>query len=221
MNKELNPRQLKTIQNFWNWFQDNEKTIFYAVKLGINTDEVMKYFDQNLDYVSKRIECFFLENSSESHKHQIIFSAYGYKKLFPKLITLGDAAPQFEHFTVQTFIKPLTPENFNQIPEGFKKIINQSFIKLDDYNISTKKVKITLYLPVNFEFENEFQTFISGKLAIMFTLGEVNYKKYIADFEIKQIAKLPNGLLQLSELPEFIEYLSKINYSRKLKILFD
>ena len=221
MNRQLNPRQIKTIQNFWNWFQDNEKTIYYAVKLGINTDEVIKYFDQNLDYVSKRIECFFLDNASKSQKHQIIFSAYGYKKLFPKLIALGDAAPRLEHFSVQTFIKPLTPENYNQIPEVFHKIIQQSLIKLDDYNISSKKVKITLYLPENFEFENEYQLFVSAELAIMFTLGEVNYKKHIADFEVKQITKKTNGLLQLSELPEFIEYLSKINYSRKLKIFFE
>ena len=221
MNKQLNPRQIKTIQNFWTWFQDNEKTIYYAVKLGINTDEVIKYFDQNLDYVSKRIECFFLDNASESQKHQIIFSAYGYKKLFPKLIALGDAAPRLEHFSVQTFIKPLTPENYNQIPEVFNKFIQQSLIKLDDYNISSKKVKITLYLPENFEFENEYQLFVSAELAIMFTLGEVNYKKHIADFEVKQITKKTNGLLQLSELPEFIEYLSKINYSRKLKIFFE
>ncbi len=221
MNKQLNPRQIKTIQNFWTWFQDNEKTIYYAVKLGINTDEVIKYFDQNLDYVSKRIECFFLENSSESQKHQIIFSAYGYKKLFPKLVALGDTAPKLEHFSVQTFIKPLTPENYNQIPEVFNKIIQQSLIKLDDYNISSKKVKITLYLPENFEFENEYQLFVSAELAIMFTLGEVNYKKHIADFEVKQITKKTNGLLQLSELTEFIEYLSKINYSRKLKIFFE
>ena len=221
MNKQLTPRQIKTIQNFWTWFQDNEKTIYYAVKLGINTDEVIKYFDQNLDYVSKRIECFFLENSSESQKNQIIFSAYGYKKLFPKLIALGDAAPRLEHFSVQTFIKPLTPENYNQIPEVFNKIIQQSLIKLDDYNISSKKVKITLYLPENFEFENEYQLFVSAELAIMFTLGEVNYKKHIADFEVKQTSKNSNGLLQLLELSEFIEYLSKINYSRKLKIFFE
>jgi hypothetical protein len=221
MNKELNPRQIKTIQNFWNWFQDNEKAIFYAVKLGINTDEIIKYFDQNLDYVSKRIECFFIEKSEESQKHQIIFSAYGYKKLFPKIIALGDTVPKLEYFTIQTFIKPFTTENFNQIPDVFKKIINHSLIKLDDYNISTKKVKITLYVPENFEFENEYQTFISGELAILYTLGEVNFKKHIADFQIKQIVKLPNGLLQLSELPEFIEYISKINYSRKLKILFE
>ena len=221
MNKQLNPRQIKTIQNFWTWFQDNEKTIYYAVKLGINTDEVIKYFDQNLDYVSKRIECFFLENSSESQKHQIIFSAYGYKKLFPKLVALGDTAPRLEHFSVQTFIKPLTPENYNQIPEVFNKFIQQSLIKLDDYNISSKKVKITLYLPENFEFENEYQLFVSAELAIMFTLGEVNYKKHIADFEVKQTSKKTNGLLQLSKLPEFIEYLSKINYSRKLKIFFE
>lgn len=218
MNKELNPRQIKTIINFWKWFQDNEQAIYYAVKLGFNTEEVIKYFEQNLDYVSKRIECFFLENSSESQKHQIIFSAYGYKKIFPKLIALGEIAPRLEYFSVQTFIKQLTPENYNRIPEVFHKIIKQSLIKLDDYNISSKKVKITFYLPDNFEFENEFKLFVSAELAIMFTLGEVNYKKHIADFEVKQISKKKDGLLSLSELPEYIDYLAKINYNRKLKI---
>lgn len=78
-----------------------------------------------------------------------------------------------------------------------------------------------MYLPENFEFENESQLLVSAELAIMFTLGEVNYKKHIADFEVKQTSKNSNGLLQLLELSEFIEYLSKINYSRKLKIFFE
>lgn len=48
MNKELNPRQIKTIQNFWNWFINNEQTIFQALKLNQNSEEVMQYFNQNL-----------------------------------------------------------------------------------------------------------------------------------------------------------------------------
>lgn len=220
MNKELTPHQQKTIQNFWNWFQDNEQVIYYALKLGINTDEVMKYLDQNLDYVSKRIEYIIYENSSKTDNYQIIFSAFGYKKLFPKIAALGDRAPQLEYFTIQTFIKPYTKDNFNQIPEGFQNLINQSWIKLEDYNITNKKIKLILYLPEYFDFENEIESFIKAETTLMFTLGEVNYKTHIADFEIQPAPQNINGLLSLTELPEFIDYLSKINCSRKLKILF-
>lgn len=221
MNKELNPRQIKTIQNFWNWFQDNEQAIYNAFKLEINNEELLFHLQRNLNNISKRTEIIIYEVSNQNEKLHIMITALGYKKLFPKVITLGDTAPKLKHFTIQTFIKPLTPENFNQIPEGLKKIINKSLIRLDDYKISTKKIKITLYMPVNFEFENEFHKYISGELAIMFTLGEVNYKKHIADFEIKHIETKTNGSLQLSELPEFIDYLSKINFSRKIKIFFE
>ncbi len=55
MNKQLNPRQIKTIQNFWTWFQDNEQAIYHAYKLGINSDEVIENLHRNLNYVSKRI----------------------------------------------------------------------------------------------------------------------------------------------------------------------
>ena len=221
MNKQLNPRQIKTIQNFWIWFQDNEQAIYHALKLGINSDEVMKYFDQNLDYVSKRIKCIFYENPSKTNNYHIIFSAFGYKKLFPKIMALGDIAPRLEYFTVQTFIKPFTKDNFNQIPEGFQNLIKQTWIKLEDYNIANKKVKVTLYLPEGFDFENQFVAYMKADLILMFTLGEVNYKKHINDFDIQQAPPKSSGLLALTELPEFIDYLAKINYSRKLKIFFE
>ena len=60
MNKELNPRQIKTIQNFWTWFQDNEHTIYNAYKLEINKEEVLNHLERNLYYVSKRMEYFQL-----------------------------------------------------------------------------------------------------------------------------------------------------------------
>ncbi len=56
MNKQLNHRQIKNIQNFWNWFQDNEQAIYHACKLEINKEEVFFHIQRNLNYISKRIE---------------------------------------------------------------------------------------------------------------------------------------------------------------------
>ena len=214
MNKQLNPRQLKTIQNFWNWFQDNEQAIYHAFKLEINKEEIIYHIQRNLNYVSKRIEIIIYEVPNQNDKLHIMISALGYKKLFPKVIALGDTAPKFVNFTIHTFIKPLTQDNQHMLPTFIATAMQQIFIKLEDYNTVTKKVMLTIYVPETLKkFDLSF--------LLYFTLGEVNFKKHIKEVYYKPLPKTKNGLLSLTELPEFIDYLAKINYSRKLKIFFE
>ena len=59
------------------------------------------------------------------------------------------------------------------------------------------------------------------QMAPVEVLETVKVKKHIKEVYFKPLPKNTNGLLSLSELPEFIEYLAKINYSRKLKIFFE
>lgn len=221
MNKTLNHRQNKTIQNFWKWFQDNEQAIYYAFKLGIKSDEVLKNLQRNLDYISKRILMYCYEQKSNPNKFCLIFSAYGYRKLFPKIIALGDAAPQLTYFSPQTFIKPHTAENKNDFNDIILQSMVQTLIKLEDYNITTKKIILTLYIPKNYSTENKAVIEHLGETLLCYTLGEVNCKRYIKDFNCKLIPENTNGLLSLAELPEFVDYLAKINYPRKLKLFFE
>ena len=214
MNKQLNPRQIKTIQNFWNWFQDNEQAIYNACKLEIKKEEVFFYIQRNLNYISKRIEIIIYEVPNQVNKLHIMISALGYKKLFPKVIALGDTAPKLEHFTIHTFIKPITSDNKHILPSIISIAMQQVFIKLEDYNTATKKVVLIIYVPESLEKFNL-------SYLLYFTLGEVNFKKHIKEVHFKPLPRNTNGLLSLSELPEFIEYLAKINYSRKLKIFFE
>lgn len=214
MNKQLNHRQIKTIQNFWNWFQDNEQAIYHACKLEIDKEEVFFHIQRNLNYVSKRIEIIIYEVPNQVNKLNIMISALGYKKLFPKVIALGDTAPKLEHFTIHTFIKPITSNNKHILPSIISIAMQQVFIKLEDYNTVTKKVVLIIYVPESLEKFNL-------SFLLYFTLGEVNFKKHIKEVHFKPLPRNTNGLLSLSELPEFIDYLAKINYSRKLKIFFE
>ena len=221
MNKQLNPRQIKTIQNFWTWFQDNEQAIYHAYKLGINSDEVIENLHRNLNYVSKRIVIYIYTQNNHPNKFCVLFSAHGYRKLFPKIIALGEKTPRLEYFTAQTFLKPLCAENKNQFSDKIIEMINSIFIKLEDYNTASKKVILTLYYPNSLTGEDKLNSKQYVKTLLRFTLGEVNYKKHIKEVYFKPLPRNTNGLLSLSELPEFIEYLAKINYSRKLKIFFE
>lgn len=221
MNKQLNPRQIKTIQNFWTWFQQNELAIYHAYKLGINSDEVIENLHRNLNYVSKRIVIYIYTQNNHPNKFCVLFSAHGYRKLFPKIIALGEKTPRLEYFTAQTFLKPLCAENKNQFSDKIIEMINSIFIKLEDYNTASKKVILTLYYPNSLTSEDKLNSKQYVKTLLRFTLGEVNYKKHIKEVYFKPLPRNTNGLLSLSELPEFIDYLAKINYNRKLKIFFE
>ncbi len=176
MNKELNPRQIKTIQNFWNWFQDNEQAIYNACKLEINKEEVFFHIQRNLNYISKRIEIIIYEVPNQVNKLHIMISALGYKKLFPKVIALGDTAPKLEHFTIHTFIKPITSDNKHILPSIISIAMQQVFIKLEDYNTATKKVVLIIYVPESLEKFNL-------SYLLYFTLGEVIFKKHIKEVQ--------------------------------------
>jgi hypothetical protein len=151
----------------------------------------------------------------------VLFSAHGYRKLFPKIIALGEIKTRLEYFTVHTFLKPLCADNKNQFSDKLIEMIKSILIKLEDYNIASKKVIITLYYPEGLTKEDKTNSKLYIKTLLRFTLGEVNYKKHIKEVYYKPLPKVTNGLLSLSELPEFIDYLAKINYSRKLKIFFE
>ena len=220
MNKQLNPRQIKTIQNFWTWFQDNEQAIYNACKLEINKDEVLFHLQRNLNYVSKRIEYFITKHPQDENKLKVFITAHGYRKLFPKMKELQEKTPILNFFSIQVYITPLNLE-IPTLPEDLLEAIQNTQIKLEDYNTSTKKIILTLYCKENNCELNKKRMERYAYLLLLFTLGEIKYKKHIEDFNCELIPQNTNGLLSLSELPEFIDYLAKINYSRKLKIFFE
>lgn len=220
MNKTLNQRQIKTIQNFWKWFQDNEQALSFAITMGINEEEVMKNFDRNLNYISKRLTVVIMDGREDDNKLNLFFSALGDKKLFPKVAAIKEYVPLAKHFMIHSFIKPYSVENETFLNENTIKILKNAQIKLEDYNTANKKIILTLYLQKD-NYENSENLKVEAETLLLFTLGEVTYKRHISDFKVAIVPENGTGLLALSELQEFINYLTKINYNRKLKVLFE
>ncbi len=216
---------MKQITRFWNWFQKNEQEIINAFFLGIGSDEVFPLFEKKLSSISKRIG-FIIKIPTGQEKHLIIFTCFGYRKLFPKIIALEKQAPPLEHFIAQAFLKPLdelekykdgTDEPF--FSDGYDIKISDLQIALLDYNVTTKHLKINLYLP----HYNEIQHFDSLESNIewivMFILGEIAFRKHLKEIHIDQLPFEAKGLLPLIELPYFIDYLYTINSRKKTRII--
>ncbi len=215
---------MKQITTFWNWFQDNELTIRNAFLLRINTEEVFFHLDKNYSYISKRIGYMILGSSEGQNKCTIIFTADGYRKLFPKIIALEELAPQLQYFVPQAFIKPT--QNVEQIKSGtdsariyenYKIKISQLQMSLVEYNIATKQLKIKLYVPY-YDAIRHFEDLETNlKYAVMEIVGEIAFRKHIRHIEFEQLPKPATGLLNLIELPEYIDYLYKINSRTKTR----
>ena len=215
MNKILNNRQLKTIQNFWRWIEDNETNICNAIALGIKTDEVMQHLERNLNYVSKRLGYIIV---CERKGVKLYITAFGQRKLFPKLIALEETIPKLTKLIPEAFMKPITnkePYRNNQddyfIFSEIKVKISDLYLQLDDFNTTSKKLNITVFHPYK-ETKNLYEAI---ETMIAFVIGEVAFKKHVKNIELKPIAKNTNGLLQLIELDGYIANLySCVAYKR-------
>ena len=53
----------------------------------------------------------------------------------------------------------------------------------------------------------------------MEVIGEIAFRKHIKKIEFFDIPEATNGLLSLIELPEYIDYLYKINARQKTRII--
>jgi len=217
---------MKQITNFWNWFQDNEEAIKNAFLLGINTEEVLNNLNRNYKYISKRIGFLIIGPEQEQEKCTIIFTAAGYRKLFPKIIELENTAPKLQYFIPKAFIKPIKDiEKYRQGKdnpytfENFKIQISQLQFALLDYNTTTKQLKIKLYIPNYDEIKQFEELTMELKFIVMDVIGEIAYRKHIKNIEFLDLPEATHGLLSLIELPDYIDYLYKINSRYKtLKI---
>jgi len=215
---------MKKITSFWNYFKKNEQAILNAILLGINTEEVLSQITQKLDYVSKRIGFVIKAPITINDKFIIIFTGNGYRKLFPKIIALENQAPPLKYFTAQAFIKPLQDSTQYKkgtdapiICENYEIKISEIQMALEDYNIATKQIKINIYLPDYNDLKHFDDLESNIKWIVMRIVGEIAFRKHIKQIQLNQLPHSTNGLLSLVELPDFIDYLYKINSRKKTR----
>lgn len=213
---------MKQIKTFWNWFQNNEEAIKNALLLGINTEEVLIQLEKKFKSISKKIGFLIDDSISNQGKYTIIFTAAGHRKLFSKLIALEKEAPSLKYFTPQAFIKSFTDttpyKNGTDLPFIYKTCeikISELQLALLDYDSDTKQLKILVYLPNYHDIIDNEDLEANIDFIIMQIIGEIAFRKHIKQILLAPLLQSSSGLLSLIELPDYIDYLYKIN-SRKI-----
>jgi hypothetical protein len=224
--KPITENSKKKITTFWNYFQKNEQEIFNAFVLGINKQEVITQTVKKLESVSRRIAFIIEPPLGFDDKYKIVFTGYGYRKLFPKMIALENQAPELKHYTAQAFIKPLDDTTSYRdgidepcICKNFEIKISELQLALLDYDIANKKIKIDLYLPDYNELKHFEDLKDNINWIVMQVIGEMAFFKNIQQINLHQMPLEPIGLLPLIELPDFIAYLYQINSRKKTRLI--
>lgn len=192
---------MKQIKTFWNWFQNNEEAVKNALLLGINTEEVLTQLEKKFKSISKKIGFLVNDSISNQGKYTIIFTAAGYRKLFPKIIALEKQAPSLKYFTPQAFIKPFsdtTPfKNGTDLPSIYKTCeikISELQLALLDYDSNTKQLKILVYLPNYHDMIDNEDLEANIDFIIMQIIGEIAFRKHLKQILLAPLLPTSSGL---------------------------
>ena len=205
-------RALQQIDRFWKWFAAHEEALLNALRLGLDSEAVLYHFDQHLSGVSKRILCLIRISTDGATKSRIIFSAEGYRKLFPKILALELRAPRLVHFTVQAFIKPMddktdvyegtdAPYEF----DGYSLQISQLYVSLLDYDLSRKQLQVKIHIPEYEQLAYHDDLAFNLHFIVMELIGEIAYRKHVKRIVIGGMPSSDNGLVKLIALSDLID----------------
>jgi len=217
---------MKQIKTFWNWFQNNEKAINNALLLDKNAEEILIQLEKKLKSISKKIGFLIDDSISNEDKYTIIFTAGGCPQLFPILLALEEQAPTLQYFTPQAFIKPFTNtipyKNGTDLPYIYKTYeikISELQLALVDYDSDTKQLNILVYLPNYYDLIVNEDLEANIDFIIMQIIGEIAFLKHIKQILLAPLLQSLSGLLGIIELPDYIDYLHKINSKNKTRIV--
>jgi hypothetical protein len=145
---------MRKINTFWNWFQDNNKTIQNGIyETPKNQIHIIYWLSKNLSYYCEELDFIILFPKNNADKTELIITANGNIEYFGQVINLVDNAPLLRKWKFTAFLQ--STEKINKIINGLDQpyIIqeltlqsNKSKFLTIDYNPKTNKIGTIIFL---------------------------------------------------------------------------
>ena len=98
---------MRKTNTFWNWFQDNNKTIQnIANETPKNQKHISFWIDKHLKFYCKELDFILVFSKIKTTKSEMIITANGNPDYFHQVIHLVDNAPQLKNWKFTAFIQP-------------------------------------------------------------------------------------------------------------------
>ena len=226
-------QQMRKINTFWNWFQDNNKTIQNLINENPqNQKHITFWMNKNLGYYCKEIDFIMIFPKNNTDKTELIITANGNPDYFGQVINLVDKAPLLRKWKFTAFIQPT--ERINEIINGldepymFKEISlkasDPKFLSLD-YDEKTAKYDIIVFLK-NYNLYCDTKTLkqaifiiLQNSIAENSQFQNINFVQLARPNNREQSQELPNNIEELIELYELQLYIDSLNNNQKCLLL--
>lgn len=226
-------QQMRKINTFWNWFQDNNKTIQNLINENPqNQKHITFWMNKNLGYYCKEIDFIMIFPKNNTDKTELIITANGNPDYFGQVINLVDKAPLLRKWKFTAFIQPT--ERINEIINGldepymFKEISlkasDPKFLSLD-YDEKTAKYDIIVFLK-NYNLYCDTKTLkqaifiiLQNSIAENSQFQNMNFVQLARPNNREQSQELPNNIEELIELYELQLYIDSLNNNQKCLLL--
>ena len=203
---------MKSINTFWNWFQDNNQTIKNLInETPKNQKYIAFWINKNLSYYCKEIDFMIVFPKKENSKAEFIIIANGNPNYFNQVITLVDNAPVLKSWKFTAFIQPTA--EIDKIINGLDEpyIFQDVVLKISDlkfkplqYNENNEKMDIIIFLK-NY---NLFCDTKTVRQAIYIILQDLLGEKIVYQkISLVQLAQMPQKNEELIEFYELQHYL--------------
>jgi len=210
---------IKSYSDFWNWFQENEKTFFKVVK---NEKNIEKDFFDKLSPKLAQLKdgYFYLTGMYNDNTAELILTADGNTKSIVFVEELVEQAPKINGWKFTALKPAIDNENFAINMAGYKFDSENLFFYSNDYADYPDEIDISLVhnelTEENKEqIENGIYIYLENYLGELDFLNNIDNLKFIsrndAEKELIPIAKLKDFLIWRQK--EFIEKYSGLSHN--------
>ena len=210
---------IKSYSDFWNWFQDNEKTFFNVVK---NHKDIEKNFFDKLSpkLAELRDGYFYLTGMYDDNTVELVLTADGNAKNIVFVEELVEQAPKINGWKFTALKPAMDIENFGINMAGYKFDSDNLFFYSNDYDEYPDEIDICVIHNEQTEenkeeIENGTYIFLDNYLGELDFLNNIDNLKVIskneAEKELVPIAKLKDFLTWRQK--EFIEKYEGVRYN--------
>lgn len=204
---------MRAINTFWNWFQDNNKTIQNLMnETSKNQKHISFWINKHLGYYCKELDFIIMFPKKKKGKSELIITANGNPEYFNKVIQLIDHAPVLKNWKFTAFIQPT--EDIDKFidkldnPYVFQDItIKASEIMFSPLNCDEnfKKFDIIVYLK-NYNIHCDTKTWRQALFIIMQDIfGEKYLYQHINFVHLAQMPDNEDDLIYLHDLQSYID----------------
>jgi hypothetical protein len=141
-------QQMRKINTFWNWFQDNHHTIKNLKNETIEKQEhILFWINKHLGYYCIEIDFIIVLPNTAKDKTAFIITGNGNPEYFNQVIALIDNAPKLKTWKFTAILLPSQVErrDIHIFSDITLKSSDSKFLSLD-YNENTAKVNIFIHL---------------------------------------------------------------------------